>query len=292
MGTAVPRRTRLGATTDRSGEPDGVERPREPAPVRTGWQPDDRPGLTLDWARCQPAEGGADPDALDDYAAALDKARQRGLEPLVTLHHVGHPAWLGEDFWLRAEAPERFREWVEAAVAVLGRGCRRWVTLDEPNTLALRSFFTGRLPPGRLMDVGAVVTAFDHLLTAHVLAYEAITSAHPDHRVALRPGRASAYELGPLLSDVLAARALGVGRDDLHAWLVRRRTDWYRRRGAAGALDSFVRRRAAACVPLEQALPRAVTAVYASTHDRCVDDVREIGRDGALHRPESGPKGP
>ena len=246
--------------------------------------------LSIDWARCQPAEGDVDGDALARYAALLDGFVERGLEPLVTLHHFTHPAWLGEDLWLRPDAPDRYRSWVEVAVTALGRGCRRWVTFDEPNALALRSFYTGRLPPGRYLDVGAVVTALDHLLTAHVLGYETIKAAHPDHSVVLNPMPALAYELDALLSDALVARSLGVARDDLHPWLVERRDEWYRRLGPAGPVDSFVRRRAAAGVPLEQALPRALTAAYSSAHERCQDPIptslRPGGRDAsgdALH---------
>ena len=73
----------------------------------------------------------------------------RGLEPLVTLHHFTHPAWLGDDFWLRPDAPDRYRAWVELAVEALAPWVRHWVTINEINVLAMGSWLLGMFPPGR-----------------------------------------------------------------------------------------------------------------------------------------------
>ena len=54
------------------------------------------------------------------YASIVRGCLDRGLEPLVTLHHFTHPAWLGEDFWLRPDAADRFRAWAELAVGRAG----------------------------------------------------------------------------------------------------------------------------------------------------------------------------
>ena len=38
--------------------------------------------------------------ALDHYAKMFAACQRNGLEPVVTLHHFVHPAWLGTDPWL------------------------------------------------------------------------------------------------------------------------------------------------------------------------------------------------
>ena len=58
--------------------------------------------LSVEWARLEPDGGRLRRGALDRYAAILDACHDRGLEPVVTLHHFTHPAWLGEEFWLGA----------------------------------------------------------------------------------------------------------------------------------------------------------------------------------------------
>ena len=63
--------------------------------------------LSLEWSRIQPSLSNNtenppcfDRSTLDHYADMLIECRKNGLEPIVTLHHFVHPAWLGDDPWL------------------------------------------------------------------------------------------------------------------------------------------------------------------------------------------------
>ena len=75
----------------------------------------------------------------------------RGLEPIVTLHHFTHPAWLGEEFWLRPGSPDIFARHVARILPPLAPYCRRWVTINEPNIVTLMGWIEGACPPGRRM---------------------------------------------------------------------------------------------------------------------------------------------
>ncbi len=234
--------------------------------------------LSVEWARCEPVPGAIDEDAFARYGEILDGCRARGLEPLVSLHHFTHPRWLGEDFWLTPRSPERFAEWAALAVDRLGGRCRQWVTVNEPNVLALASFFLGAFPPGQRLHTGNVVRAYDNLLAAHVLAYDAVKARQPDSVVGVNPYSFSVYELDRLGTDLLLARRHGVDRHGLRRWLVRRRRAWHADVGippGGTRLEGAVRRLARGAVPLEQAFPRTVAAVYASPHD-CTVDVTQI----------------
>jgi beta-glucosidase len=239
--------------------------------------------LSIEWARCEPREGEIDETAFDRYAAILDAAQERGLEPLVTLHHFTHPEWLGENFWLQLDAPDRFAAWARAAMARLGARCRNWVTLNEINILALQTYLAGQFPPGRLLSVGDVVRSLDHLLAAHVLGYAEIHAARPDAVVATNTFTFSLYELDRLLTDLLFARTHGVDLSDLRPWLVERRAAFEARvRPFAGA-ERALRVWAKTAIPLEQAFPRTVTAVYASPYE-CTQDVAQIDHyDPVVH---------
>ena len=46
-----------------------------------------------------------DQEALSRYADILAGCRDSGMEPVVTLHHFTHPAWLGPDPWLEGSGP-------------------------------------------------------------------------------------------------------------------------------------------------------------------------------------------
>jgi len=229
--------------------------------------------LGVEWARVEPAPGAVDDAALDRYAAILDACRARGLEPLVTLHHFTNPSWLGEDFWLTGDAPDRFGAWVELAVGRLGDKCRQWVTINEINVVGLASYMLGMFPPGRTGAVADMVSAFDHLLAAHVAGYDAIHRLQPDAVVTTNNVSVSVYELDRMLIDVLLARSLGVTRDALGPWLDERRARWYSGLAPARPLERAVRRFGASRLARPPVLGRAVQAVWSSPHARPIDVV-------------------
>ena len=179
--------------------------------------------FSVEWARVVPEDGPPDKQALIHYAAIVDGCLERGLTPLVTLHHFTHPAWLGEQFWLRPDAADRFRDWVRIVVDTLGDEVRHWVTINEINALALDSWVLGVFPPGRLGALDDMHVAIDGLLTAHIRAYEVIRSAQPDATVTTNNACLSVYEGDRLLVDLLMSRSFGIERGDVDDWIAERR---------------------------------------------------------------------
>jgi beta-glucosidase/6-phospho-beta-glucosidase/beta-galactosidase len=227
--------------------------------------------LSVEWARCEPAEGELDESAFDRYRAILDACHDRGLRPTVCLHHFTHPHWLGRDFWLGLDSPERFAAWVAVAVDRLADRCRNWLTLNEINGYAVQAYVLGTLPPGRLLAYGDLVRSLDHLLTAHVLAHAAIHRRQPDAVVSTDNHASSLYELDRMLLDVLLARSEGISRDELREWLAGRRAEQHDVLGRGSRRDAPIGRMTASILPLDQGLPRAVAAVYDGPHERPLD---------------------
>ncbi len=227
--------------------------------------------LSVEWARCEPAEGQIDEAAFDRYRAILTACHERGLRPTVCLHHFTHPHWLGPNFWLGLGSPERFAAWVGAAVDRLAGGCQNWLTLNEVNGYAVQAYVLGTLPPGRRLAYGDLVRSLDHLLTAHVLAHAAIHRRQPAAVVSTDNHSSSLYELDRMLIDVLLARSEGVSRSGLRDWLAGRREEQHTALGGTGRADAPIQRLTRSILPLDQALPRAVAAVYDGPHDRPLD---------------------
>ena len=247
--------------------------------------------ISVEWARCEPSEGEVDTSAFDRYAAILDACAERGVEPVVALHHFTHPHWLGADFWLRLDSPERFAAWAATAADRLGGRCRRWITINEPNGLAVQTYVMGALPPARRLALGDFVRALDHLLAAHVLAYGEIHRrvAPSTPVVSTNNSASSIYELDRLLVDLLLAPGHGVPRGDLGDWLAERRADYYARLGRPERLDVVLRRVVAGVVPLDQAFPRAVDAVYRARAPRRRRRPGRLLRPGRLPPPARPP---
>jgi beta-glucosidase len=123
--------------------------------------------LGIEWSRIQPSykEGKAPPPpfdmkALEHYARMLAACRAQGLEPVLTLHHFTHPAWLGTDPWLDPETPELFEKYVATSMEYLNGSLvaaghdpvRVIITINEPNMLVFNSYmgmqFPCKAPPG------------------------------------------------------------------------------------------------------------------------------------------------
>jgi beta-glucosidase/6-phospho-beta-glucosidase/beta-galactosidase len=225
--------------------------------------------MGIEWARLAPADDVLIPDVVDAYADRIVILREHGLEPIVTLLHFTHPARLGMDFWLTPDAPLRFTRYAREVVTALGeallrRGSppiRRFVTLNEPNMLALANYGAGVFPheaPAMTTEpiagFGRVVRCLDALLASHTLAWDAIHTAYaargwaqPD--VSTNVNVLDLYSLSKLCFDLLApgldARALEhrleEGRYRHHATLFEgeRRS---RRALVAQALDALLAR--------------------------------------------------
>ncbi|MCA1693133.1 MAG: family 1 glycosylhydrolase [Actinobacteria bacterium] len=230
--------------------------------------------LSVEWARCEPSPGHVDKEAFARYRAILRACHQRGIEPVVALHHFTHPDWLGRDLWLQLDAPDRFAAWAATAVDHLGDECHRWLTINEINALAFGTYFTGALPPGGLGRTGDVVRALGHLVAGHVLAYSAVHWRQPEAVVSTNNHAVSVYELDRLLIDVLLGRSRGVERHEMGAWLTERRRAYHAALPAAGLVERAMRAAAASILPLDQAFPRAVSEVYRGPYERPLDVVQ------------------
>jgi len=229
--------------------------------------------LGIEWARVEPSPGAVDHGALDRYAAVLVACRERGLEPLVTLHHFTHPAWLGEDFWLSGDAPTLFAAWVELVGGALASHCRNWVTLNEINVVGMGSYLLGMFPPGRTAAVPDMTRAFDNLLAAHVRAYDVLHRLQPDATVTTNNTSVSVYELDRLLVDLLLSRRAGVGSADVDAYIAERRAAWYGALPGPDPVETLLRRlgRRVVARPTE-GFRHSLEAIATSSH-ACTLDV-------------------
>lgn len=148
--------------------------------------------MSLEWSRIEPVRGRIDRDALAHYHAVIDNALARGLTPIVTLSHFSYPAWLDEPLgggpggWESPEMLTEFRRFAALAAREYGGKVQYWITLNEPNTLALNGYMIGIFPPGKRNPM-AYKTALERMVQAHRLAYAELHAVRPDAKVSLNP---------------------------------------------------------------------------------------------------------
>jgi len=130
--------------------------------------------LSVEWSRIQPTPDRWDEHALDYYRQIVRGLVDRGLTPMVTLHHFSDPLWLVErGGWENETTADLFAVFTKKVVQALQEYVNLWVTINEPNVYAYSSYISGDFPPGK-RDPNTGFRVMSNLVKGHAAAYEAI----------------------------------------------------------------------------------------------------------------------
>ncbi len=140
--------------------------------------------LSIEWSRIQPAPGIWDEDALDHYRQMVRGLRERGMTPMVTLHHFTDPLWISEQGGWERDISQEFAIFAEKVVGALKEYVHLWCTINEPNVYTASGYVLGVFPPGK----NSLPTAFkvmENMVRGHAAAYQAVHRAQPQAQVGL-----------------------------------------------------------------------------------------------------------
>lgn len=141
--------------------------------------------LSIEWSRVEPHPAIWDEEALSQYGQMLNGLRERGLTPMVTLHHFTNPLWIAErGGWTNPGIVALFERYTRKVVGRLQEWADLWVTINEPTIYAYLAFVEGSWPPGR-QNLAAARTVLIHILRAHAAAYNAIHEIQTSAKVGL-----------------------------------------------------------------------------------------------------------
>lgn len=141
--------------------------------------------LSVEWSRIQPTPDRWDEDALDRYRTMLRGLRQRGMTPMVTLHHFTNPIWLEEQGgWQNEAVVAHFERFTRKVVEALKEYTTLWCTFNEPNGYSALSYALGLWPPGK-KDINTSFQVTTNLVRAHAAAYRAIHQIRSEARVGI-----------------------------------------------------------------------------------------------------------
>jgi beta-glucosidase len=141
--------------------------------------------LSLEWSRLEPERGRWNDGAFDRYRQMLTGLRQRGLVPMLTLHHFTNPFWLAQlGGWLTPAAVTSFERFAAQAIDQLGDLCQLWCTINEPMVYAFVAYLSGQWSPGH-NSLRETLRVAANLARAHAAAYRAIKRRQPDARVGI-----------------------------------------------------------------------------------------------------------
>lgn len=139
--------------------------------------------LGLEWSRIEPEEGHFDKSALDRYREELKLLSERGIRPLVTLHHFSNPSWFERrGAFLSDGATEVFLRYVRYIVSEISDLCDEYITINEPNVYAVNGYLYGIWPPGE-KSLSKALRVMNRLAICHLQAVLAIREIYKDRPV-------------------------------------------------------------------------------------------------------------
>ena len=142
--------------------------------------------LSIEWSRIEPSEGVFDTNEISHYRDVLSDLRERGITPMVTLHHFTNPSWFArKGGWAARDSHQAFLPFVDRVVDALGDLVGMWCTLNEPGIYAANGWITGEFPPGHKGDLYGQYRVTRGMHVAHEHAYRAIKRRRPDTPVGL-----------------------------------------------------------------------------------------------------------
>ncbi len=130
--------------------------------------------LGIEWPRICPEEGKIDEAAIAQYRRELLLLKEKGIRPLLTIHHFSNPMWFEEKGgWVKRENMKYYLELVALAVDRFGDLVSDYITINEPNVYATNCYCFGQWPPAE-KSFTTTIAVLENMAYCHIKAYNMI----------------------------------------------------------------------------------------------------------------------
>ena len=130
--------------------------------------------FSIEWSRIEPLEGKFDAAAIEHYRRVIVDLKNRGLEPIVTLHHFTNPVWFSQKGgWTRRNLQKYFLRFVDRIVGEFASEVKFWITINEPLIYSSHAYLLGFWPPQE-RSLFKTVKVTLNMAYAHIQAYRVI----------------------------------------------------------------------------------------------------------------------
>jgi beta-glucosidase len=204
--------------------------------------------MGIEWARIQPTTRITPHDpplwdeaALERYADIIACVTRHKMEPVITLHHFLHPAWLPEDMWLSDEGPDLLAAYQLRAVEEINRRLvqrgspvmAHFLVYNEPDIVP-QIYHAGKLFPELPHGPEVMMRAFDNMFSRYVRVYDGLYDLFEREgwgtpHVGFTIASMCFYELDKLFADVVRLRSFGASRAQAETQVDACRAAWYER---------------------------------------------------------------
>ncbi len=138
--------------------------------------------LGVEWSRIEPSRGQFNKKAIEHYRNEIQLLIDKGIKPLVTLHHFTNPTWFESmGAFIHEDSPEIFLDFVRYTVENLCDLVGDWITINEPNVYAVNGYVFGTWPPGKKGDIKSLSKVYTNLCACHIASYKEIHRIRQAH---------------------------------------------------------------------------------------------------------------
>ncbi len=125
--------------------------------------------ISIAWSRILPqGVGQVNEKAIAFYNNLIDECIKDGVEPFVTLHHFDTPLSLyKEGDWLNDKTIDAFCEYAKVCFEHFGDRVKKWITINEPWSLAAGQYIVGHFPPNVKNSLEKAAQAMHKMMVAH-----------------------------------------------------------------------------------------------------------------------------
>ncbi|XP_027794187.2 cytosolic beta-glucosidase [Marmota flaviventris] len=135
--------------------------------------------FSLSWSRLLPdgTTGFINQKGIDYYNKIVDDLLTNGVTPIVTIYHFDLPQALEDQGgWLSETIIEAFDRYARFCFRTFGDRVKQWITINEPNILAVLAYDMGKFAPGISHFGPAGYQAAHNLIKAHARAWHSYDS--------------------------------------------------------------------------------------------------------------------
>ena len=142
--------------------------------------------ISIEWSRVEPEPSAFSAAALARYRDILTAMHDRGIEPMVALHHFSNPLWLVEkgDFNVDVVV-DYFQRYTAKVVDALGDLIPKWITFNEPMVYVFMRYMADNFPAPDKRGISPGFQAVRHMMHCHAAAYHPIKASYPAAQVGL-----------------------------------------------------------------------------------------------------------
>ena len=127
--------------------------------------------LSLEWSKIEPSKGEYDQGAIQHYIDVVDALINKGITPVITLHHFTNPMWFENiGAFENEENIDYFISFCEKVFPLFSDKVKIWCTINEPEVYSVMGYFAGIFPPGK-KSPQLTVEVLKNLLIAHTQVY-------------------------------------------------------------------------------------------------------------------------